>query len=312
MSSSQFSPVFIVGCQRSGTTMLGAMLGSHHQVLTTPESQFVVDCMPDFVDEELDTNYLLNKITSHPRFKIWNFELQKSPSKTSMLYVDFIRWLIDCYRLQQGKKIRYWVEHQPGNVKSISKLKTIFPDLKVIHIIRDGRAVANSIMPLDWGPNTISRAAYFWQQRVGLGLSVKEFLPTGSYLQLRYEDVLDDVDSELLRICEFLDLDYEPDMVEGKGLILPDFTKNQHQLVGHPPVEKRKLEWRKKLSKREIEIFEYITGDMLVYLGYERIYNILFKKPSEFELFYHDFNHVSKSIYNKFIFNRRLSTHAKL
>jgi len=61
-------------------------------------------------------------------------------------------------------------------------------------------------------------------------------------------------------------------MIEANGFILPDYTKEQHKLVGKRADSSRVDRWREELNQREIEIFEHYAKDILRVLGYAPIY----------------------------------------
>jgi Sulfotransferase family len=64
----------------------------------------------------------------------------------------------------------WWVDHTPTNLRFARLLTAWFPEARFIHIVRDpGRAA--SVMPLNWGPNTITEAALFWKRRMALALT---------------------------------------------------------------------------------------------------------------------------------------------
>jgi hypothetical protein len=304
-------PIVIVGCQRSGSTMLGAMLGTHSKIVAIPEAQFFVDCMPDNADVIADSNDIESSIKGHYRFKIWNYELPISYLGNAK-YAKFFKWFIAGYAQDiHKKKPDAWVDHQPGHVKHIAKIKEFFPNVKVIHVLRDGRAVANSIIPLDWGPNSINRAAYFWEQRVGYGLAVQRYLGEESCMTIRYEDIILDPQSSVKTLCNFLGFEYEDSMLSASGLKVPEFTVKQHSLVGGILSRERISGWQKELPKREVEIFEGLTGDLLTYLGYEKLYPKGVAKLSIPERVLNDAKHIYKSLMNSYHFKQRVKKHTK-
>ena len=74
-----------------------------------------------------------------------------------------IEWIVKKYGKHVGKPDpRIWVDHTPQNLIHAKLLVDLFPDARMIHIVRDGRAVANSLMRVDRGPNNIEDAANFW------------------------------------------------------------------------------------------------------------------------------------------------------
>lgn len=302
-----FNPIFIIGCQRSGTTFLSSLLSVHEEVEAIPEGQFFVDCMPNDI-HSINVIDVLNKIKNHYRFQIWNTSIPNI-SKDIASYENFVKsfvfqYLKNCNPSKKLGGIRYWIDHQPGHVRHMARLNEIFPKCKTIHIVRDGRAVANSIMPLDWGPNTITRAAYFWEQRIAHGFSAHYYLGDSKCLLVRYEDLLTNTVFTLKKICSFLEIEFDDNMLKADGFSVPKFTKAQHSLVGTGVNINRLDSWKHTLSQREIEIFESITNDLLVYLGYEK----KFEKPrtvNKIESLKYDFEHILKTVHNKKKFKDR-------
>src|SRR5262249_378723 len=147
-----------------------------------------------------------------------------------------------------------------------------FPDAKFIHIVRDGRAVAASMLPLDWGPNEIFTAARSWQRQLSYGFIAAAALGPERLLNIRYEDLVEMPEQTMRRIASFLDIEFVPGMLSSTGLKLPKFTRYQHQLIGAPPQLERVESWRRTLSRREIEIFESVVGDLLPLLGYQPVF----------------------------------------
>jgi len=264
-------PIFIVGCQRSGSTMLGALLGGAAEAIAIPEAQFVAELAPDSADAPVDPARVIDAIAEHYRFRIWNFDLEGARPDPGGSYADTIRWLVARYAAAQGREgVTRWIDHQPGHVREMAVLRSHFPALKAVHVVRDGRAVAASIMPLNWGPNAVHSAANFWAQRVAMGSALRSYLGEDAWMEVRYEDIVTDPEPVLRRIAAFLGLGYDAAMSEGGRFAVPAFTQNQHALVGKRPDPSRLDSWRKTLSPRDIEMFEALVGPLLTYHGYRR------------------------------------------
>jgi hypothetical protein len=151
--------------------------------------------------------------------------------------------------------------------------------------VRDGRGVAASFLPLDWGPNNIVHAAEFWMARCALGLAAEMELGPDRVLRIRYEDVLADPEVTLRRVATFAGLEYQPAMSEGAGHHPSPYHERQHRLVGHAPDRSRADGWRQVLTAREMEIFEAEAGDFLQVLGYQPEYGIRARPASRVEVF---------------------------
>lgn len=259
--------------------MLGAMLGAADNVITTPESQFLVACMPG-TDGPLMGDELAAKVvqlTAHWRVKLWAVRdlrqrLVASGQEGGRTYVELISRIVQLYAEDHGKPgVIRWVDHTPGHVRHIDSIRRIFPRARFIHLVRDGRAVAASIIPLRWGPNTVVAAADWWLRMAGVGAAAELAFPPDVIMRVRYEDCIEEPERELRRICSFAGLEYTPAMLEGGTFKPPQYAARQHYLVGNRPDRSRKDSWRQRLTPREIEIFEQKTGDALRYYGYEPI-----------------------------------------
>lgn len=283
-------PIFIGGCSRSGTTLLGAMLGSHSECLCVPESQFKIDVLRYSYQNKRDSDieYILDKIKNHWRFKLdFNIDLGSVPlAEIGSSFPELIRWIVHKYGEKLGKlNPNIWVDHTPSNIRYVATLFQHFPEAKIIHIVRDGRAVAASIMRLDWGPNTINTAAHFWIDRVAYGLAAESFWGGGRVMRITYEELVKEPEITLKRLCRWLDIDYQNGMVKANDFIVPEYVAGQHALIGKLPNAERINAWEKVLTPRQIEVFESLTCDFLRYFGYAPKYGLKARSMTRMERF---------------------------
>lgn len=257
-----YRPLFIGGCDRSGTTMLGDILGATPRSFATPESQWVHQLAPllhlqNFSNAEEAVEWLRTEF----RFAVWDLNDKRGELEAAMRLDNprsSVEAIINCYlqhNQPEKREAPVWVDHTPDNIYFYPVLRSLFPDARYVHIVRDGRAVFQSIRDLDWGPNNAYMGTRFWAKRLEQAIGV-EMAEGDNCLRVRYEDVLRDPAAEVQRICAFADLPYDPAMLNGGGLILPTFTRGQHKLVGKPPDASRIEAWRNKLTPREIADFE--------------------------------------------------------
>lgn len=271
-------PVFIGGHPRSGTTLLGAMVGSHSECICTPESPFKINGLrqPSVKGtgrSDINVGSLMEFIRNDWKFKIWGLHLPEYSSGEMDSYQTLFRFIVNSYGRKHGKPdARIWVDHTPSNIKYASLLTSFYPQAKFIHLVRDGRGVAASIMSLDWGVNTIDRAAHSWSKRLTEYIHVEELLGSEKIIRLGFEDLVKNPESAMKRICEFIGIVYQPEMVRGSGFQVPHYTSKQHSLVGKAPNPAEADAWEKVLRPRQIEIFENIAGDVLSSLGYHLRY----------------------------------------
>lgn len=268
-------PVFIIGCPRSGSTMLGAMLGNHPDAICLPEAQFIVDLMPESDPlAAMDAASLLESIERHWRFGLWSFSFRANSyalNGAAIPYRTVIEWLIREYAMTRSRTSpRLWID-QSLFVSHTGKLLQHFPNARFIHLIRDGRAVAASIIPLPWGPNAVHTAARLWKDHLAYGFAADAVLGGNRVIRVHYEQMVADAEGTMRRLSSFLGIDFCPAMLMPTGLDLPNYTRRQHALIGCPPDPRRIDAWRGRLTNREIEIFEALTGDLLHTLGYQAL-----------------------------------------
>lgn len=270
-------PVFIAGCDRSGTTLLGDLLGSTSWTVTTPESQFIHDLMVQIklgsFDSPLSAASWLN---DNFRYVVWDLQLS-SHQLAHLIDLDnprkTVENLVECYieKHQPAKcSADVWVDHTPDNFKYHPVLKSLFPEARFIHIVRDGRAICASIKHLDWGPNNAYSASRHWADRLLQAVTV-EVAEGKSLMRVRYEDLVSDPGQLLKEICAFIDIPFDPEMLNGGGLKLPAFTRRQHGLIGQSPNRSRAYAWRQQLTGYEVKQFESYPDShtLLKQMGYD-------------------------------------------
>jgi hypothetical protein len=305
--------IFIGGCSRSGTTLLGSMLGLSPGVVCTPESQFKTEILEKGNPTQIlqSPEAALHSIVRHWRFSLWNLhtdrlkELVTSPPSS---YQSVLERLVHAYaqdvdpkEVEAGKETT-WVDHSPSNLQYLDRLFTLFPDAVAIHLVRDGRAVAASVMPLDWGPNTAYFAARWWARNLAHGLAAESFFGPEKVLRVRYEDILIEPSAELKRICRFAGVEYDEKMPSATGFQVPLYTTEQHRWLLTGKVAKgRAAGWRQVLTEKQVALFEASAGDLLTFLGYDRRYrwparpsNALLAKEGAVDLLYRLMNYLRK------------------
>lgn len=268
---------FIVGCGRSGTTLLRMILDSHSQLAIPDESNFVPTIAKGYLGrqgDQFDHDAFIGSLFQHRSIRRWHiseddvraaFEADPPADVASAIRAAFA-----AYARKNGKT-RYG-DKTPRYVLDLAFLADLFPEARFIHVIRDGRDVALSFSEVDFGPRTIAEAASFWRARIEAGRTVGRALGPDRYREIRYEDLLDDVRGSAVSLCEFVDLSFEDQML--RYFERPEVEKAstvfwKYSRVALPPT-KRLRDWRSEMPSSDLEMFEAIAGDVLESLGYER------------------------------------------
>ncbi|QIN82489.1 hypothetical protein GBA63_07400 [Rubrobacter tropicus] len=271
--------VFIVGCARSGTTLLQRLVDAHPDLSVTPSMHWVRDLFRERGfkrPEDPVPPTLVSALVAHPRFS----RLGLDPGRVAALagpettHLDLLSGIFGLY----GE-----ASHKPlvGNktapfVRRIPELHALWPKARFVHIIRDGRDVCLSILDWEstpgaagryssWGEDPISTTALWWRRKVLLGREGGAGIEPGLYRETFYESLVSDPAGECRRLCDFLGIPYEEAMlrfVERRSD--PDLER------AHPtmPVTAGLRDWRAQMPREAVERFEAVAGDLLEDLGY--------------------------------------------
>lgn len=264
------SPFFIVASARSGTTFLRLTLNAHPLVAVPPESRFITELWAG--ENEVDAGAFLRDLAQHKRFIAWELDIadvKKQLGEAKRLpYAQAIGAAYEAYALKKGKK--YWGDKTPRYVEHIPFLMERFPDARFIHLVRDGRNVALSYSHVDFGPKNVARAARLWQRRVGAGIRDGRALARDKYIEIRNEDLARDATIEIKKVCDFLQLDFDPQMLDKDERAKGEVHKVTHHHTPEASGRKHFSEWQEEMSPADIEVFEAVAGETLSALGYER------------------------------------------
>jgi Sulfotransferase family len=259
-------PIFLLGHDRSGTTMLRLIL-DRGDVAIPPESMFLLDVHPGQPADDV-----LRTAWDHPRVRLWGLGGDPPPLPEGLNGADAFRFAVSApfaaYADAEGK--RRWGDKTPAYIRHVDRLATIWPDARFVVLVRDGRDVALSVMGVPFGPNNAWAAARSWATAVQQGREAAARYP-GRVLEVRYEDLVSNPEREVQTICGFLALEYSQDMLAieqtERSKVVEDqagwFT-NVWSGITTAAVGK----WRTELTPRQVEMFESVAGDELRALGY--------------------------------------------
>jgi len=271
--------VFFVGSGRSGTTLYRNIFDCHRELAMTHEAHFVAPMVKQRKRYEDDgsvaVDRLVDDLYGDPNFRRQGLDRQvvvaALAAATLRTVPDAVRAVFAAYAAEHGKT-RYG-DKTPGYVTSIKLLADAFPESRFVHIIRDGRDVALGYLDREeWGPSTLPDAAFYWASRVGRGRAAGRRLGPGRYLESRYEDLVADPEGVTHRLCDFLDLGYEDQMMRyhEQGARFIAGTKDPHAFGGlAKPITKGMRDWRTEMAPADVIRFEVIAGGLLGELGYE-------------------------------------------
>jgi len=273
----KFTPFFIIGIGRSGTTLLRLMFHNHPNIAVPYESHFITDYynnLESYGDLSKDKNLdkLIHDILQEDLLTQWDHEFDASKIKAIIedrSLASIINAIYSDYA--EGKGKNRWGD-KSDYLDRMHLINKIFPSAKFIHIIRDGRDVANSVLKLPWGPKDLVGAAEWWNEYIRLACSVGAVLGKNKYAEVKYEDLVQDPEKELKRLCEFIGEEFDESMLnyhQSADVAIPESRKAQHHNSGEPPKQSRTFAWKKEMSLTNIDLFSDYAQNSLELVGYE-------------------------------------------
>jgi hypothetical protein len=272
-------PFFIVGVHRSGTTLLRYMLTSHSRIYIPPESDFIPDFFLHKPNAELSERQIadiLHAIFSRSRFV---GEWQGDPLSASALAREMPEHtpaaLLDAlygeYARQNGAE--RWGDKTPIYASYLDLIHQIFPRAQFVHIIRDGRDAALSMLEKyekDEFHVDVFFAARNWVRRIRKAQASGARLGPDLYYELRYESLVQDPERELRAVCAFLGETFEPGMLAHEYLALERIPPGSHFFdnVRNPTTRQRIGRWREALSPADQRLLQRVESALLTELGY--------------------------------------------
>ena len=268
-------PLFVVGCGRSGSTLLRLMLDAHPDLAVPGESHFIPALrrrFPDPVHRDALTSALLRT----PHFRHWKVAESSVWERVRALEAPTFAGVIEAAFLANADdhgKTR-WGDKTPIHVRWIPSLHELWPDARFVHLMRDGRDVALSYLSLHWGPSTVWGAAQKWRRDVEAGIHDGQPLGTGRYLEVRYEELVTDQKDVLQAICTFAELPFDQAMLDPAArrdhpTLAPDESRAFHS-GAQEEVAAGARDWRTQMAPEDVRRFETVAGPTLSDLGYER------------------------------------------
>src|SRR4051794_2636777 len=242
--------IFAFGARRSGTWWLQRILTAHPEVAEIPSETYLF---------ELGVRPLLERFHHGAKSSQTVAELYADRDTVLDGARDFCDRVLAPY-LEPGS--RYLSERSPGHAKAVDVIADVYPDARLIHIIRDGRDVARSLVARDWGPDSVAEAAREWRDCI---LQARAHAPEGRYLEVSYESLLGDLEGGIRTIYAWLGLPAGDAIVED-ALAVARRPMNEDPKA--PRIAHGK--WRDHFSDEEVEAFEDEAGELMAELGYER------------------------------------------
>lgn len=238
--------VFLYGALRSGTTVFRLMLNGHAQIDNPGE----VDCLFDHLQPSPD----------HPTG--WRYD--KAGLRTDRIFLaralqipdhldglDLLADFLAQFRARAPGKTLSLNVH-----RHVDRILAVLPKARFIHMLRDPRDVARSSIAMGWA-GTLYHGVHHWLKTEHAWESTTAHLTSDQTMQLRYEDLFQQINPQLRRVTDFLGLPFDADMLR------------YHENTSYgPPDPSLVHQWRRKSDPKDVANLETRAADLMVKRGY--------------------------------------------
>ena len=261
---------FVVGMNRSGTTLLRMMLDAHPDLTIPPETHFVPDLIKAAREPSATPESALEAMKSAREWGDFGFSDEEMLARLRALPEikpgPAVRTFYAAYTEQQGKP--RWGEKTPTYVQKMKLIQRAIAEARFVHVIRDGRDVALSVLDRTVRDLTAADIARRWQKKI---TKAREDSPKlDHYIEIRYEDLILDTEPILRRVCEFIELPWDDallsyhersaDRLQEMARALPAEGRAKelsverrmatHAMTTKPPSADRVARWRTQMTRR--------------------------------------------------------------
>lgn len=287
-SARTMRPLFILGNNRSGTSLFRLMLNGHSKIVIPPESHFFLwwyDTYWDWTPKD-GFDAILRDIRSSTKFETWELDMQglrkALETQPPRNYPELVQRIYLAYALD--KDPLYWGDKNSLWVEKFDVIRTAYPDVIVLHLVRNGLDVACSYKDLaqkalttTYAPKLTAKTeeiAYIWSTNNEALAAFGEQLGKARYRCIRFEDLLVDPKKTLSEVLAFLALEFEDAMLDYHRTPLDEFKEPQAFMawkakLREAPDASSVNKYMQELTKEEIDLFRHTAGDALTKFGYQ-------------------------------------------
>lgn len=232
------SPVFVVGCPRSGTTLVQTILDSHPSLSVLYEANSLVDISLGLRSCQADASKALTLAEAYPNS--WPYGLDARTVRAACTELGItdaagaMRVLAASHAVAQGK--RRWGTKCPKALLHLSALAIVYPDAQFVHVIRDGRDSASSQARIS--NRSVVQGALLWRTGMRTGRRAGSRLGPDRYLEIRLEELLSSPEEQIRRMCAFLGEDFDQSLLHFHMTArerIPPSGLAIHPRLGEPP-----------------------------------------------------------------------------
>ncbi|HVX94985.1 MAG TPA: sulfotransferase [Polyangia bacterium] len=279
--SSTSPPFFIVGSERSGTTLLMAILGQHSR-LAVPEVAWYYPRFRPYLHTygDLQAPASFRTLLSEMIFGLKTpfFGLDLNPATIvgelearahAPTFAGAYGAILGLFAEKVGKP--RWGEKTPHNLFYVEEILADFPDARFVNLVRDGRDVAVDQLRSAFGPRNVYAAALIWRRTQEVAARLRATLPRDRWLDVRYEELAARPEPIVRNVLRFLGEEWEPGVLEfHRGDVAQRRARTRdHAPLGRPVSVDHVGLYRSHLGTHDQGVFNHVAWKALREAAYE-------------------------------------------
>ena len=275
-------PVIMLGAERSGTTLLMAMLGCHPHIAVPEVVWYYPRFRPylhTYGDLSIEENFrtLASEMIFGLKTPFWGMQVNPRTIVDEIIssvpersFAGVYCAMLERYARSVGGKPR-WGEKTPYNLFFVDEINQDFPGTQFIFITRDGRDASADYLQSGFGPTNIFCAAEIWKLCQDAVQPWRQKLGSSQWLDVSYESLVREPERNLKQVCEFLDEPYDPAMLgfHTTEIAHARGASRDHKPLGSPVSTQYIDIYKELLSLREQRIFAAVAGETMKQAGYD-------------------------------------------
>jgi hypothetical protein len=265
--------VFIVGLDRSGTSLTRSLINSQGCFAVAPEIHFLDHWMPKYGSIDLATSFddFWRAFVYGKHFS--RLQIDAINARAAILgdgqpsWRGIYRSLLVMHAAALGRP--RWGEKTPVYFRHVPRLLDWFPQAAVVFLVRDPRGVAAShrAVQTDWADLNTGHVARTWVDSVKILESLHD---DPQVYGVRYEDVVTEPIATLGRLFRFLETDFDPKVIE-RSRSGPTIRENGSFAPNAGVSAAHVDRWKERLPRRDVSVIEYLARPLMEKYGYQPI-----------------------------------------
>ncbi len=266
--------IFIIGSGRSGTSLIQAILNAHSKISSPPEFHFfkhyIANPLRQHLNQIENIEHLESFLLRDKKIQRLDIDVQQvlQPYKSGKSPFDFAsvyKSYMSNYLQRMQKKC--FADGTPENIFYLTYISSIFPEAYIIHTLRDPRDVVLSMKKAGYNQGedisaeklaTLIHKGYMQVQKC-------KHLFKNRLIVIKYEDLIDQIDEMVQRLCSFLDIEFEQEMIHFNKSASQVFSREESQWKSNltKPIMKGNYgKWKQQLSAKDVLITENICNNL--------------------------------------------------